>query len=211
MSALYKNYTSIKMGLEEQAAKPSGFNGRIFGKLMNQFHTGTYKRYLIENLPDDDSVILDIGCGGGKLINYLSDTNKSYILHGIDHSAEMVKLSKKVNRKAINTNQVEILEDSVIELPFKDDVFDLVTAFETIQFWPDTDKAFSEVVRVLKKNGSFLIFNRYPREGTKWWKLAKIKNENEYIDKLKKAGFDNVNIDRAFKKGWIILNAKFNS
>ena len=42
-------------------------------------------------------------------------------------------------------------------LPFEDDTFDIVTAFETVYFWPDIEKCFGEVKRVLKPGGIFLI------------------------------------------------------
>ena len=35
--------------------------------------------------------------------------------------------------------------------------FDLVTAFETVYFWPDLKKSFSEVYRVLKPGGMFMF------------------------------------------------------
>lgn len=42
-------------------------------------------------------------------------------------------------------------------MPFDDNSFDIVTAFETIYFWPDIEKCFGEVKRVLKPGGIFLI------------------------------------------------------
>ena len=50
-----------------------------------------------------------------------------------------------------------MLEGNVLSLPFDDDKFDIVTAFETVYFWPDIEKAFGEVKRVLKPGGIFLI------------------------------------------------------
>ena len=42
-------------------------------------------------------------------------------------------------------------------MPFEDNTFDIVTAFETVYFWPDIEKSFGEVKRVLKPGGMFLI------------------------------------------------------
>lgn len=52
---------------------------------------------------------------------------------------------------------MEVLEGNVQSLPFDDNSFDIVTAFETIYFWPDIEKCFGEVKRVLKPGGIFLI------------------------------------------------------
>jgi len=193
------------MGLEKQGRKPTGFIGSIFGRLMNTFHTKSYIDYFGEKLPVDNSKILDIGCGGGKFIKFLSDANQTYSLYGLDHSSEMIALSKKTNKNAIGQKRVEILQGLVDAIPFDNSMFDLVTAFETVQFWPDIEKSFGEIYRILKTGGKFLIINRHPDKGTKWWKVAKIKNDKEFIAKLENAGFNKISIDLDFKKGWIIV------
>ena len=78
-------------------------------------------------------------------------------VYGIDYSIESVKLSKEVNEKLIKEGKVEIQEGNVKSLPFEDNTFDIVTAFETVYFWPDIEKCFGEVKRVLKPGGIFLI------------------------------------------------------
>lgn len=195
------------MGLIDQGAKPTGSIGRFIGKMMNQFHTKTYIKYFQDKFPADQAQILDIGCGGGKFLKFLSQSNPSYKLIGIDHSSEMVRLSKKVNRKAIERNRMKIIQASVENLSFDKESFDLITAFETIQFWQDHIKSFSEIRDLLKENASFLIVNLYPKEGSKWFDHVKIKSDKEYIDTLQKAGFKEVSIDLDFKKGWIIVEA----
>lgn len=195
------------MGIEKQGSKPTGYIGKIIGRLMNKVHTALYVKYFKKDLPTDNSIILDIGCGGGKFIKFLSDINDSYKLFGFDHSPEMVELSKKINKQAIDKKQVTIIQGSVTEIPIENNIIDLATAFETVQFWTDIDKSFSEVVRLLKSRGCFLIINRYPPEGSKWWRMAKIKNNKEYIVKLENAGFREVTVDLDFKKGWIIVKA----
>ena len=52
-----------------------------------------------------------------------------------------MKLSREVNEKLINEGKVEVMEGNVINLPFEDNTFDIVTAFETIYFWPDIEKS----------------------------------------------------------------------
>ncbi|MFO7658515.1 MAG: class I SAM-dependent methyltransferase [Bacteroidales bacterium] len=195
------------MGLEKQGAKPSGLIGKIVGRLMNKFHTSLYVDYFKDNLPKENSSILDIGCGGGEFLKFLYDSNNSYLLYGLDHSPEMIELSSKINKRAIEQNRLKLLQGSVTNISLKNSNLDLVTAFETVQFWPDTDKSFLEIYRLLKVGGHFLIINRYPPEGSKWWKIAKIKSEKDYIHKLEIAGFEKITVDFRFKNEWIIVNA----
>ena len=79
------------------------------------------------------------------------------MVYGVDYSIESVKLSREVNRQEIYDGRVEVIEGNVAKLPFEDNTFDIVTAFETVYFWPDIEKCFGEVKRVLKPGGTFLI------------------------------------------------------
>lgn len=195
------------MGLEKQGAKPTGLIGKIIGRLMNRYHTSFYINYFSSNLPVDNSTILDIGCGGGKFLNYLSNENKSYMLYGLDHSIEMVNLAQKINNKVIEQGRLKIYQGSVIKIPMGNASLNMVTAFETVQFWSDIDECFSEIFRVLKRDGKLIIINIYPPEGSKWWKIAKLKSEKDYQQRLQKAGFSKMDIDLSTKKGYIIVNA----
>ncbi len=195
------------MGIEKQGSKPTGKTGYFIGRMMNLFHTGFYKEFYGKVLPDDSLSILDIGCGGGSLIKYLIKKNKKYKLFGLDHSGEMVRLSKNVNRESIKSGQVFIACSSVTELPFENESMDIVTANETVQFWPDIDESFAEIYRVLIKDGRFFIINRYPPVGSKWWKMAKLKNENDFSCAFLKAGFKQIDLDLKTRKGWIIAKA----
>jgi len=195
------------MGLDKQGAKPTGLIGKIIGRLMNKFHTTIYIDYFKNNLPKENSSILDIGCGGGNFLKFLYDSNDSYLLYGLDHSPEMIELSSKINKRAIMKKRLKLIQGSATEIKLDNSQLDLITAFETVQFWSDTDKSFLEINRLLKTEGKFLIINRYPTEGTKWWKIAKIKSDKEYISKLENAGFGKISVDFEFKNGWIIINA----
>ncbi len=143
------------MGLEKQGSKPTGKMGYFIGRLMNLFHTGFYKKYYDRLLPNGSTNFLDLGCGGGSLIEYLYERNKDYRLFGLDHSQEMVTLSKKVNMEAVNLGHVTIDCGTVTSLPYDSDTMDIVTANETVQFWPDIPTSFSEIYRILKKDGCF--------------------------------------------------------
>ncbi len=176
---------------------------------MNAFHTTFYVDYLQSRfqMPGSEARILDIGCGGGKFLKFLHQCDESYFLFGLDHSPEMIALSQKINGKAIAKNRLKLIPGPATHLSMENDTLDLITAFETVQFWPETEKSFSEIHRVLHDGGTFLIINRYPRAGSKWWKLAKIKSDADYISLLQSAGFREIQVDMEYKKGWIIVTA----
>lgn len=143
------------MGFFDNMRKPKGKLGNIQLKSMNKEHTPVSLWGLKHLDIQSDDVILDVGCGGGININRMAGKAKK--VYGVDYSIESVKLSREVNQEYIQQGKVEVLEGNVQALPFEDDRFDIVTAFETIYFWPDIEKCFGEVKRVLKPGGKFLI------------------------------------------------------
>ena len=143
------------MGIFDNMRKPKGRLGKIQLKSMNKEHTPVALWGLKHLNISEDDTILDIGCGGGINIKRMAENAKK--VYGVDYSLESVNLSKEVNEDYICEGKVEILHGDVQKLPFEDETFDIITAFETVYFWPNIEKCFGEVKRVLKSGGIFLI------------------------------------------------------
>jgi ubiquinone/menaquinone biosynthesis C-methylase UbiE len=188
--------------------RPTGFLGRLAGFLMNRNHRQIYSWGLDLISIARDSVVLDVGCGGGAAIQRLARRAPAGKIWGIDHSPAMVRLTQKVNRVAVARNRVKITLGSVSSLPHPPATFDLVSAFETIQFWPNLAADLQEVARVLKPAGEFLIVNRYPPENSRFMARLQIKSGREYQERLTAAGFAEIVIDSSSRRGWIAVRAK---
>ena len=106
-----------------------------------------------------DAKLLDCGCGGGANIRTMLKKCPNGEVKGVDYSPVSVEKAKKVNEDAILNGHCVILQGNVADLIFAANQFDLVTAFETVYFWPDLLQSFREVHRVLKPDGTFLICN----------------------------------------------------
>ena len=178
--------------------------------LMNAGHGDSYRWGLDHIAIEPDSVALDVGCGGGKGVNLLATRVSTGKVYGIDHSLDMVKLSRRVNGSLIQRGRVEIDHGSVSSLPYSDDMFDFVTAFETIEFWPDLSADLTEVKRVLKPSGVLLIVNRCPgvEERDKWAELLQLCTPGEFQECLSDAGYSDISVEGGFKPGWIMVLAK---
>ena len=83
----------------------------------------------------DGWTMLDIGCGGGATLRRLLKRSKDAHVYGVDISEESVAKSKKLNAKVLG-KQIFVCQGSAENLPFDDGMFDLVTAVETVYFWP---------------------------------------------------------------------------
>ena len=201
------------MSFFENTRKPDGIGGKIMVSVMNMGHKALADWGFQFLEITDDGKVLDCGCGGGANIERMLREHPKTVVKGIDYSEVSVEKSRKVNQKEINTERCEILHASVMELPFKDEQFDLVTAFETVYFWPDLPKNFQEVYRVTKSGGMFFICNECNGDtdkDDKW--TEKIPGMTIYRDSqlkktLEEAGFSKVNIQKN-RKGWIAVTAQ---
>ena len=175
--------------LIEQCKNPTGFVGSIMISIMNVVHTRMRKWALKKIVIKEDAVILDIGCGGGKTINTLSKIVKSGKVYGIDYSEKAVENSVRINRKNVENGKVIISIASVSYIPFQENFFDVVTAFQTHYFWPDLENDVKEVFRILKQRGHFMIV----AEVYKINYHMKSYNSKEALQELfKKIGYINV-------------------
>jgi ubiquinone/menaquinone biosynthesis C-methylase UbiE len=158
----------------DQYKCPTGRQGRLVAASMNKSHKPLTLWGLKHVAIEPDYVILDVGCGGGKTVNRLAKRAPLGKVFGIDYSADMVEYSRKVNKKLIAENRVEIVEASVEKTGFPDGFFDLVTAVETYYFWPSLSDALREIRRVLKPNGKLLMVNEMVKDGEYEIKHAKM-------------------------------------
>ncbi|PJI06859.1 MULTISPECIES: class I SAM-dependent methyltransferase [Clostridium] len=194
-----------------QCKKPTGELGKIIVDDMNLRHFELTDWGLKKvNIKNDDT-ILDIGCGGGRTVNRMASIAKDGKVFGIDYSLDCVNWSKDYNKKFVTNNKVEILHGSVEKMPFENDKFDIITAVETIYFWPNILENFKEVNRILKPNGVFaIICEMYSSEKFKERndELIAASNMNLYTpdelkNLLKDAGFNNISIDSIEEKNWL--------
>ena len=147
------------MSFFENTRKPVGLGGKIMVAMMNVGHSAVARWGLQFLNAAPDARVLDCGCGGGANMKRLLKKCPQGVVKGIDYSPVSVEKSKKITEAAIAEGRCAVLQGSVADMMFADNVFDSVTAFETVYFWPDLPRCFREVYRVLKTGGTFLICN----------------------------------------------------
>ena len=184
-------------------ADPKGWGGRMMLKHMNKGKHADLAKWALRKVAfrKTDSV-LDIGCGGGANLGRMLKLCPKGQVMGLDHSRLAVKMSLKENRKAVSNGRCQVIQGSVSPLPFWNGNFQVVTAFETIYYWPSLTEAFREVHRVLDDDGKFLIANCMDPADEESIDSAKkvpgmtVHTPGEIERRLKDAGFRRVRIYR---------------
>ena len=202
-----------KMSFFENTKKPEGLGGKIMVAMMNSGHSKLADWGMSFLGLSTDAAVLDCGCGGGANLCKLLKRCPNGTVTGIDYSSVSVEKSKKLNAKTISEGRCCVLETSVAVLPFEDNKFDVVTAFETVYFWPGLVDCFREVYRVTKTGGIFLICNEATGDtdkNDKWTQLIDgmtIYRDAQLKTALREAGFTNIQIHKN-KKDWLCVTGQ---
>ena len=118
------------------------------------FYQAIHQRLLEYVELPDNSQVLDLGCGTGRLLNRLATKFPNLHGTGLDLSPEMLhqaRVHKKFRKRLI------FIQGNAESLPFTEGQFDAV--FNTISFlhYPHPQQVFSEVCRVLRPHGRGLF------------------------------------------------------
>ena len=96
---------------------------------------------------------LELGCGGGHVTRYMAK-ECGLDCTGTDVDPDMVDTAKA---RSLRVNNVSFMEADATDLPFDDGSFDLVLSFGILHHIHDWPVAISEVSRVLRPDGNYLL------------------------------------------------------
>ena len=193
-----------------QCARPKGALGRVMLSFMNYTHAPLTNWGLKLVNVQDGWTMLDVGCGGGFTIRRLLKRSQDAQVYGIDISEESVAKAKKVNAEVLD-KQVFVTLGSAEKLPYEDGKFNLVTAVETVYFWPNLPNCLQEVRRVLKSGGKFAIMVEVVDGDSMWTNVVEgmtAYSPEELKNMLDDAGFIQTEIHRMKPSNATIIGVK---
>ncbi len=101
--------------------------------------------------------VLDLGSGAGNdcfvARAIVGETGK---VTGLDFTDAMIDKANENNRK-LDYKNVEFVKGDIEEMPFPDDSFDVIVSNCVLNLVPDKNKAFAQIMRVLKPGGHFCV------------------------------------------------------
>jgi 2-polyprenyl-6-hydroxyphenyl methylase/3-demethylubiquinone-9 3-methyltransferase len=100
--------------------------------------------------------VLDLGCGGGFLSNYLAE--RGHTVTGVDTTAENLAVARATDRSRTATYELA----DACALPYGRSSFDVVCAMDLLEHVEDPERVIAEASRVLAPGGLFVFhtFNR---------------------------------------------------
>lgn len=113
-------------------------------------------RKMLDFIPDDfHGRLLDVPVGTAIFTARKYRRMKAAEIIGLDYSKEMIAIAI-LRKETENISNLSLVQGDVGELPYADESFDCVLSMNGFQTFPDRDKAFAEIFRVLKPAVAFV-------------------------------------------------------
>ncbi len=159
--ALKKNYKSLIATYTSKFPEIPDKNTSEMWSELNKIAIKDYKNPMawdrvhktVKLISEIDGKLLDIGFGSGIIENLLTKSKSKIQIFGID----IARVSVETAKRKYPMGKFKV--GSILKLPYTKSEFDYVLALEVLEHIQphNTFKALSEVYRVLKPNGYFII------------------------------------------------------
>jgi len=180
--------------IARQAGHPKGLVGGLIAKIMAD-----------ETSPENDFALdlldlrvqdrfLDIGTGHGATLLKAAALTPDGFAAGIDPSRVMVRHAKRRLKPFIRAGHAQVELANAARIPFADESFDKLLTVHTIYFMDDLGTPLSEIFRVTKPGGRFVLCFR-PAEDVSFAEtfpktVYRIRMKQVVLDAVKAAGFN---------------------
>ena len=139
--------------------------------------------------------VLDVATGTGRVPlflfedgRFLNSLNGRFV--GLDASRKMLDFGIKNLAESAQGSAANWVLGSAANLTFADAEFDVVTCLESLEFFPELERAINEMIRVLKPDGSLLITRRAGWEAK--WFLGRYYSQEAFTKMLREKGLTDV-------------------
>ena len=146
--------------------RPQGLLGVAVGLHMHRFNAERNSMLVaLAGLQPGDRA-LDVGCGPGAAVATAAAAAVDGVrATGVDASPTMVRLARRLHRRAVRSGSARFVEGRADRLPFGDGEFTVAWSMNSYHHWPDGEAGLREIHRVLAAGGRVLICESLPRPG----------------------------------------------
>ena len=162
-------YKDSELGKKEQVAQMFDAISGNYDGLNRVISFGIdvkWRKKVVQLVSDKNpKIVLDIATGTGDLALLMTKTSAEKII-GLDISAGMLAVGReKIEAKNLS-NTIEMLLADSENMPFENDTFDAITVAFGVRNFENLEKGLTEILRVLKPNGVFVILETSVPEKT---------------------------------------------
>jgi SAM-dependent methyltransferase len=125
--------------------------------VMNRFNRGMHAVLAEALAPRAGDRLLEVGFGGGTLLEELLRRAPRGHVTGLELSDTMLQRARHRLRRQVEAGRLTLDEGTVERLPFPEGAFDAAVSANTIYFWPDPALGVAELHRVLAPAGRLVL------------------------------------------------------
>ena len=160
MSKTIKPYKDSDLDKKEQVAKMFNTISKNYDGLNRVISLGidvSWRKKVVKLVSKNKpKQILDIATGTGDLAIMMAELHPDKVT-GLDISEGMLEVGKQKIAKANLSETIEMVVGDSENMPFEDNTFDAITVSFGVRNFAHLDKGLTEIRRVLKPNGTFVI------------------------------------------------------
>jgi SAM-dependent methyltransferase len=186
--------------LARQLRRPSGLLGKhLISRMLDRVNSARHDLTLEQLAPAPDDRVLEVGFGGGGLLDRVQQRVTRGFAAGVELSTAMLDHARRRFGERIVTDRFELAQGRVEALPYPSASFDKVYTVNTIYFWSDPALAFAELRRVLRPGG-LLLCTFAPRSVMRrHWVAGRgynLHEPEEIVALMERAGFVDLRLVR---------------
>ena len=160
MSKIIKPYKNSSKGKKEQVATMFDNISANYDGLNRVISFGidiSWRKKVVQLVSKNNpKQILDIATGTGDLAIMMSQLNPDTII-GLDISAGMLDVGKQKIANVNLSDKIDMVVGDSENMPFDDNTFDAITVSFGVRNFANLDKGLTEIKRVLKPGGTFVV------------------------------------------------------
>lgn len=187
--------------IAKRLSRPSGLVGRfVLGPFWNHRNVAlndfAYAQLAVE--PGDR--VLEVGFGGGYLLDRIAGAMTRGSVVGIDASPSMIAYARGRLGSHVRSGRLELACASAESIPFCEGSFDKACSVNSIFYWQDPSRVCRELARILAPGGRLvLVFTEKASLESKGFARAGLRlYESEEVRKLlAHAGFRELSVSWA--------------
>ncbi len=162
---------------------------------------GLKAAFVVGRVPDG-AVVVDVGCGGGKMLRTINEHRHGVTLLGCD-----VKEPSDVNGAFTFT----ALDRSTGLLPYPDSSVDIALVVDVLEHVDHPETTLSEIARILRPDGRLLAFVPIEGESTSWYAAFRAMLGQDLYVRTKGHinSFTHDEVERMLAPGFVVEERRF--
>lgn len=148
----------------EQSQAHAAFCERVFGRNLGQHGFADMEQVdalIAVAQPGPNSRLLDLGCGDGRIAEYISDLTGAHVT-GLDYIPAAVERARR--RTAAKADRLTFVVGDMNALDLPSAAFDTIVSIDTIYFSDEYARTIRQLLDALRPDGALAILYAHGRE-----------------------------------------------